>query len=128
MRYFILPQPIAIALKNECPYCRSDLRKGATVLPQIVTFFEFCENACNDQKLGLTRATLKAANNFLAALEGCVPGNVVEVSDGDWKSVADAMEHPSSPYVPAVARQIVDFIDVVLDAKTTKPEAPRTEG
>jgi hypothetical protein len=75
----------------------------------------------NDNRFGLNLERVKMGAKIAAALDASVSsGTPLELQDAEYAIVREAIEAPSNPYNPIVARQILPLLQHILDAGKDK--------
>lgn len=74
-----------------------------------------------DPKFGKTSADVLKAVEIRQAFRSASPGDIVEIEDSDWATMAEVVKEPASGYTPVVALQLAEFITCILDAPTRDP-------
>lgn len=112
MRYLTIPPTIKLVNLAD------DSDTGATM-----SFKEFLGNMLLDAKWKTASDMFLIADIRQKLKEQHTPGEVIELSDGDWEKLAVVIKEPSGGYTPVIAIQCTDFLRAILDAPTKKPEA-----
>jgi hypothetical protein len=79
-----------------------------------------------DDKVGLSAKTLFMAGDLRMRFEDVQVGDIIELivekNKDEWAFLKGIVEEPTKGYNPAGALQILDYLRVVIDAPTRKPE------
>lgn len=109
-RYVTVPPTVQVVFRQqEGPVTRA------------FTFADFLETPLDDERWGASRATLRQAERVEDAFTGKVPGDVVELEYPDWFLLEAAVSQPRKPYAPAVVRQVLTYLDAVIEAVKEDP-------
>jgi hypothetical protein len=107
MRTITIPEPIAVGIAGSPP--------------RVLTFQSVLEESwLQDNSFGKDYAGLKRAMRLSELFKDKVPGDSVTLDNEDWGPLANAVRAPSvgqgGGYIPSVGRQILPFLEAVLDA------------
>lgn len=120
IKYIIVPEPIKLL----DPLSKEVLtdEKGDEAKP--VTFADFLAKQLFTPMWGENYKNAKSARAIERACEAS--NGVIQLAEEDWKKLRDALDSPTETpkygFHPAVVRQLLPFIDAVMDAKDTAPE------
>lgn len=79
--------------------------------PVMFSFAQFVNTRLDDEQFfGRSLPALESRISIRRALEGRVPGDVIEIRHDDWELLAQAVKTPSKPYIPALTEQILPFL------------------
>jgi hypothetical protein len=108
MRYLKRPHPIEIVIGKES--------KGE------VEFATWLEGwPLNDARVfGNGFDALKSARRILRVTAEA--NGVIGYEEADWERLCKAVLSPSQPWQPIIARQYVEFMEAILDAKEEPPQ------
>lgn len=67
------------------------------------------------------RKAIKRWDKVCDAFDGAEPGEVIALEDQDWEMLRKIIEAPKVMYGALLMRQMLPFIDAVLDARNEPP-------
>lgn len=117
-RFFIHPEPRVVKLPNGT---NSEAIKFASWIVQVIA---------HDPK-GATGgiASIRRVGRVCDAIEATAPGDVVELVEDDWRHVKGIVEQPAAAELNMfVFRQLVDWLELVVDASDKRPVSETTNG
>ena len=112
MRYITVPESIKIIQQ-----------------PDPITFLSLIESWTNDNKFGSlglagTKMSLAIHSRFMTAKVG----DEIPLADDEWKQLCEVVNNPTGGYVTIVARQLMAFCDVVLEAPNVSKKTISANG
>ena len=117
MRYIQIPASFQVRIKNPQPPTGpavADTMKSTTFIDTL------CDVWLNHaQEFGATANAVRSAAKIAEAFEGKNPGDWVAIEDADFQKLEKAVE--TTGYNPAVARQLIPFMDAVANATKKNP-------
>ena len=75
------------------------------------------ENVLADEKFGVNHRTLKSALSIESRVMKVRAGDELVLDESEWQLLAAAVAEPTRPFVVVVVKQLVAFLDAILEAK-----------
>lgn len=117
MKYIQVPEDIQLMLNGEL------LKDSRNEVEKPWPFIQYLRNiVLADPAVGTDYDNIRSSEDILSKFKNTIPGTWIELAEPHWEMLESTIRKPKGGGIsPDVLRQLLPFMEAVLDAKRKKP-------